>query len=149
MRRDIKWPDICLMTTNECFFLSRMNYLPVWADKKSVSILRDVYASFWNPLHGTRFLWVSPNPRIVLQRYSLYSFICLSPTEYCNGITVGGRTRGAGDIEPSSGLFRKWVHHVQPEMKVGKFKIPSMRDSKQNIHEGDVKCSRLSVILCL
>jgi hypothetical protein len=50
----------------------------------------------------------------------------LSPTESRDGITVGGQTRGASDIEPCSGLSRKWVHHVQPEMKVGKFKTPSM-----------------------
>jgi hypothetical protein len=54
------------------FFLSHMHYLGVWADKKRLSILRDLYASFWNfPhaafLHGTRFLRVLPNPRIVLQ----------------------------------------------------------------------------------
>ena len=120
---------------------------------KCISILHGVYASFWNLPHATflqwtHFLRVSSNPRIFLQRYSLRSSICLPPTDSCDGTTVGGRIRGAGDIEPSSGLSRKCVHHVQPEMKVGKFKIQSIWDSTQNIHKGDVQCSRLSVTLC-
>jgi hypothetical protein len=35
---------------------------------------------------------------------------------------LGGRALGPGDTEKSSGLYRKWVHHVLPEMKVGKIK---------------------------
>jgi len=48
MRRDIKWPDICLMTTNECFFSQLYE-----KTKNFISILRDVYASVWNlpPFH--------------------------------------------------------------------------------------------------
>lgn len=40
----------------------------------------------------------------------------------CDGIMLGGRALGPGDTEKSSGLYRKWVHHVLPEMKVGKIK---------------------------